>query len=253
MDIITLFFIAAVGLILGSFSSALIWRIPLKQDWVSQRSACPNCKNVLGFFDLIPVFSWLFSRGTCRYCGHGVSAIYPLLEIFCVVLCVGSWILLDSMVDRISMLVLMPFFISLVVIDLKKMILPNQLVFICFLIALGRFLYLCFLGEELFSFLFREYIAGAFLYAIIPLVLSVVLSKILKKETMGMGDVKLLFVLGFLLGLSQLPYIFILAGVIAILHGLYVQILMKSRLFPFGPSLIIAFYILFLVHGSHLI
>lgn len=69
------------GLIIGSFATALVYRLPRGLDWVSARSRCPSCGHVLGVPDLVPVFSWLFLRGRCRHCGTKIPARYPLIEL----------------------------------------------------------------------------------------------------------------------------------------------------------------------------
>ena len=79
-----------IGACLGSFSSALIWRLPRKIPWVYElhkgkkefvRSQCPSCKRALDSKDLIPIFSWLLQAGRCRTCQNKIGLIYPLLEI----------------------------------------------------------------------------------------------------------------------------------------------------------------------------
>lgn len=82
---------AAIGLCMGSFSSAIAYRVANKQSWIvdknvksgenkAARSACPSCDHQLSALDLIPVFSWVFLRGKCRYCKAKISARYPLIE-----------------------------------------------------------------------------------------------------------------------------------------------------------------------------
>lgn len=74
-----LFFV--VGTCLGSFATALMYRLPRKLDWVRDRSRCTSCNHVLGVRDLVPVLSWLLSKGKCRHCGASVSMRYPVTEI----------------------------------------------------------------------------------------------------------------------------------------------------------------------------
>src|SRR5689334_13592750 len=73
--------ITLVGLLVGSFLNVLIIRIPEKKPWANERSECPNCKHQLAAKDLVPVFSWLFLKGKCRYCQAPISKQYPLVEI----------------------------------------------------------------------------------------------------------------------------------------------------------------------------
>lgn len=74
-----LFFV--LGACLGSFLNVLIYRIPLKREWVRTPSSCPSCGHSLGALDLVPILSWVFLRGRCRYCRAPVSKKYPLVEL----------------------------------------------------------------------------------------------------------------------------------------------------------------------------
>lgn len=74
-----LFFV--VGLCVGSFVTALAYRLPRGENWVSARSRCTACNHALGAVDLVPVLSWVFLRGRCRHCGTRISARYPAIEL----------------------------------------------------------------------------------------------------------------------------------------------------------------------------
>lgn len=74
-----LFFI--LGLCIGSFVTALTYRIPRKLNWTTDRSRCTSCNHVLGVPDLVPVLSWLCLRGKCRHCSASIPARYPLIEL----------------------------------------------------------------------------------------------------------------------------------------------------------------------------
>ena|GEM_PF-1784848 len=70
-----------IGTLFGSFFTLATYRIPRKQDIVFKRSYCPNCKHELSFFDLIPILSYLFIGGKCKYCKQKISIRYPLFEL----------------------------------------------------------------------------------------------------------------------------------------------------------------------------
>ena len=74
------FCVFVIGTLFGSFFSLAIYRLPRKEDILVTRSYCPNCKHRLGFFDLIPVFSYLFRGAKCKYCSDPISPRYFLLE-----------------------------------------------------------------------------------------------------------------------------------------------------------------------------
>ena len=71
-----------IGIVMGSFFTLATYRIPLKQDITHTRSYCPNCNHRLNFLDLIPVLSYIFLKGKCRYCKQNISPRYILMELF---------------------------------------------------------------------------------------------------------------------------------------------------------------------------
>ena len=81
MDIILYIFMLAIGVVLGSFYTLAVYRIPLKQDITHTRSYCPKCNHRLNFWDLIPVLSYIFLGGKCRYCKEKISPRYFIIEI----------------------------------------------------------------------------------------------------------------------------------------------------------------------------
>ena len=82
MDLILYVLLFCMGALFGSFFTLAVYRIPLKQDITHTRSYCPNCNHKLGFWDMIPIFSYIFLRGKCRYCKEKIRIRYLLLEVF---------------------------------------------------------------------------------------------------------------------------------------------------------------------------
>lgn len=251
MFYIEIFTVICLGLVLGSFATALIYRVPKKLPWGAERSACPKCKTNLGALDLIPVLSWCLSGGKCRHCSNKISPRYPLTEIVSGVLCVLVYLVFGLNIYALFLMASVPFLIALCVIDLKHMILPNQLVFILMGIGCARLLYLFSLdGNFQAADLLTIYIAGAFAFGFLPWFLGFVLTKILKKNSLGFGDVKFFIVSGLWLGINALPYFMILSGTLAIVFALGWRMVFKQEVFPFGPALIVSFYSLLLLQGS---
>ena len=81
MDIFTYIVIFIIGTVFGSFFTLAVYRIPLHKDITHERSFCPNCNHRLEFLDLIPVLSYIFLGGKCRYCGKKIRIRYLILEI----------------------------------------------------------------------------------------------------------------------------------------------------------------------------
>ncbi|MBZ9752027.1 prepilin peptidase [Deinococcus sp. HMF7604] len=80
-DLLLVVFAGLLGLLVGSFSNVLIWRLPRGENIAFPPSHCPHCDHRLGVADLVPVFSWLALRGKCRYCGAPIKARYPVVEL----------------------------------------------------------------------------------------------------------------------------------------------------------------------------
>ena len=143
-----------------------------------------------------------------------------------------------------------PFLVALTMIDLKHMILPNQLVAI--ILALGACVFMLrAISAESLADIVANYAGGALLYCAIAWALSIIMKKLLKKDALGMGDVKFFFVSGLWLGTGALGSFCIIAGVAGTLMGVIWQKITGKAAFPFGPALIFSFYVILLLQGSY--
>ncbi|MCB9982096.1 MAG: prepilin peptidase [Rhodospirillales bacterium] len=246
---------AVLGLVLGSFSSALIHRIPEGQSVFAARarSACPHCDHTLGPLDLIPLFSWLLARGHCRYCDANIPLLYPVLELTAAIMAIAILMFYpaESLLQSLIALATLPFLLALLIIDIRHKILPNILVAIVFGLGLVNTGYALYLHPEGFEDIALAHLGGALVYAALAWGLAMIMAKILKKQALGMGDVKFFAVAGVWLGLGSLGAFCILSGFLGILFGAAWQKLKGEVLFPFGPALIVSFFILLLMNGSH--
>ena len=247
-------FVAVIGLCLGSFASALIYRVPIGMPWafVRSRSACPECGHLLGVRDLVPVFSWVFQSGKCRHCSKKISGLYPAIELVSAFLALYVFIFFaGSIVEKYIIIAALPFLMALMLIDIRHKILPDQLVAI--MAGLGVVYSVNgFLSAESYekqAFLF-SHIGGFFVYGLFSWFLGALMCKILKKEALGMGDIKFFAVAGLWLGIPNLGGFCILSGTLGVVLGLCWRHLTKDEVFPFGPALILAFFIILLLGGS---
>ena len=222
-----------LGAVFGSFLNCAAWRLSHGESVLRGRSHCTACGHVLGAGDLVPILSWLFLRGRCRYCGKKIPARYPLTEavfalltLLCLLrfdlswLCLRNWILLCCL-----------FCLSLT--DLECMIIPD----VCLIIAAavwGIFLPLSGMGWPA--------VRGGLLAGLIfgggLLGLSLLMDRILKRDSLGGGDIKLFAVLGLYLGIVGTLFM----TVLACLLGLLFAVLRRGRgggsePFPFGPAI----------------
>lgn len=178
MKAILYFLIFAMGTVFGSFSTLAIYRIPLKKNITTERSFCPNCNHKLGFFDLIPVLSYIFLGGKCRYCGKKIKPTYLIIELFMGFSAIGIFLSSHytfetlSVIDLITFLYQMIFVTTLVLIagiDKSKKKISKSVIFVGCLIGLAHIIYLYVLGNiELFSiYKYVIYFAIVFILAII--------------------------------------------------------------------------------------
>ncbi len=230
-----------LGLILGSFVNALVWRLHEGKDWVNDRSECPHCHHVLGPLDLIPVLSWVMLRGKCRYC-HKKIEDSPLVELALPALFVASYYFwpLDlagsSLVAFIFWLVFLVGFLALAAYDLRWYLLPNKMVFPLIALAVLQVLTMAILGGN------WRVILGAAAGAFVISGIFYLIFQLSNGTWIGGGDVKLGIVLGLLAGgviegfllLFAASVLGMLVSLPLILQG---KASRKTQL-PFGPLLI---------------
>lgn len=231
-----------LGLVFGSFASAMTYRIPRHVSWVSQRSACPSCGHALGFPDLIPLFSWVFLRGRCRHCRAAIGWRYPAIELATLALCLLVFGFYGFSWAALVLMAAMPFLVALAAIDLEYMILPDQLNII--LGALGL-VFVAVSGQPVLY----AVLAGVF-YAGLVFAVGWVLTKILKKDALGFGDVKFFAAAGIWLGIALLPVFLILSGVFGVGIGIVWKYILKKDIFPFGPALIASLVACMVFHAQ---
>jgi len=240
-------FIFLFGLAIGSFLNCLIYRLEKKKGFLKGRSFCPHCKHTLSWQDLIPVFSFLILKGKCRYCGKKISIQYPLVELATGILFVSLYLLLNSqnlLVTRYPLLItsfwllITSFLIVIFVYDFKHYLIPDKIIYPAIIIALiYRLIGIYYLPTSIYGYLFSAF-AGAGFFLVIVL--------LSRGKWMGIGDIKLAFLIGLLLGhpntLLALFLAFLIGAIIGVgLIGLKKKTI-KSEL-PFGPFLVIGTYL----------
>lgn len=238
--------VSFLGLALGSFASALVYRVPMGMPWwkPGQRSCCPECKSTLGPFSLVPILSYVLQKGCCSSCKARISIMYPLTELLVLSSCLGVFAVKGLTVYTLLIMFCMPFLVALLVIDWRMMILPDQLVLLCGVFGLLNFLAKYLTGTHHGVLPVTEYVLGAIIYAGFAWLLSVTMSRVLGKPAMGLGDVKFFAAAGIWLGVSQLSWFCILSGILGIVVALVWKLSGKGSVFPFGPALIASLYLL---------
>ena len=221
------------GLVVGSFMTVAVHRLPKGESVVSPRSRCPSCGAEIGARDNIPVLSWLLLRGRCRRCGERISVEYPLLELATAGLVVLAAIRYPNPWQAVlvgGLLALMP---GIALIDLRHRIIPNRLMYPSLVLFPVLIVVSWFVGEAADP---ARAGIGLLLYGGILFVVAVV------SGGMGMGDVKLAALIGLVLGSLGLRFVGVAAGAAVALGGLggLVALAMgrgRKSAIPFGPYL----------------
>lgn len=240
MQLLIIFYIALLGLVMGCFLNVCIYRIPEKQSIINPPSHCTSCGTRLKPLDLVPVFSYLFLRGRCRYCGKKVSARYPIVEGLTAAVFVLLYYRLSLSVEFIAAAFLSVLLIGIFFIDLDYKVIPNG--FILTGLAGGTALFICNIFREVSFYGDRAWynpvlgmVTGA---GALILVSFVGLLIYRTDEAMGMGDIKLLAVVGLFLGwrltIAGIFLAIIFAAVFSLALILMKKHNRKSRI-AFGP------------------
>jgi leader peptidase (prepilin peptidase)/N-methyltransferase len=234
--------VAVAGLAVGSFLNVVIYRLPRHESLVTPGSHCPGCGTAIKAYDNVPVLGWLVLRGHCRSCRTWISPRYPIVEATTAALAVSVVLVKHSTHDVALGLALIAVLVPVALIDYDHHIIPNKLMGPAAVVALaiGLATHPAGVPEQLIA----AVAAGGFL-----LIFAVAYPK-----GMGMGDVKLAFVLGLFLGRSVAVAMFT-----SVVLGTLVGVLVIARVgvgegrktaVPFGPFLAIGGVIALLVGPS---
>lgn len=214
------------GIVIGSFLNVVIYRVPKKENIVSTRSHCMNCGYQLKWYDLIPLFSWIFLGGKCRNCGERISVQYPMIEAANGILYLIVFWKYGMSVDSLLYCLLFSALLALSVIDFRTYEIPLGINI--FILALG----LIRVATD-FSHV-MDYGIG-FLCVSVFLLLVYLLTK---GRGIGGGDVKLMAVCGLVLGWKQILLAFLLGCIIgSVCHLLRMRFAGAERMLAMGPYL----------------
>ena len=241
-----------LGSLWGSFSNVCIYRLPNSGNVAKGRSFCPDCKNKIKWFDNIPFFSYLFLKGKCRQCSKPISFQYFIVELLTAISFVLIFHIYGVSITTLLLLILSIFFIIIFFIDLKHFIIPNvltfPLMFIGFLKSFDPNL-----NQTIFPNYINSLIGGLFGYSIIWLIIFFY-KKVRKKDGMGLGDAKLMAVIGFWFGWISIPFTIFISSTVAlviVIPSLINQSRKMSSEIPFGPYIIIG-CILYLIFANQI-
>lgn len=230
-----------LGACMGSFLNCAAIRTGSGESFLRGRSHCMNCGHELRAPDLIPVLSWVFLRGKCRYCGAKVSGRYPLVEVIFALVCLACLLRFDLTILALRNFIFLSVLFYLTLTDIETMIIPDK----CHIILALAWIAsapLLLSGREVLM-----HVAAGVVFGGGILLVSLLMDRILGRESMGGGDIKLLAVVGLYFGFIGTLFVMILSCIMGLIFNV-----MRGRRgsedaeagsgkeFPFGPWIAIA-------------
>ena len=238
-------FIAIIGLCIGSFLNVCIYRIPREESISFPPSHCTNCEHRLQWYELIPVFSYIFLKGKCKNCKEKISIQYPLIELTNAVLYVLVFLKYQYSLDTIKFMVLVSFLIVIGVIDLKTKFVYNSTMILMGIVAV---IFLITDYAKLKSFPMDNILGGILGLVIIGLIVFIT-------RGMGEGDIEIAAISGLFLGLKGEVFMLFFAVILGGIAGAIILIVKRKSgktEMPFGPFLATA-AIIAIFYGNFII
>jgi leader peptidase (prepilin peptidase)/N-methyltransferase len=230
------------GLCFGSFMNVCIYRLPESKSLIKPGSMCPQCGRAIAFYDNIPVISFLLLRGRCRHCGTPITWRYPLVELLGGLAALAAVTKFGLSLPALVYFIFIAVLIVVTFIDIDHRIIPDVITLPGIVLALAASFLLPRVG-------FTDALLGIALGGGSLLAVAAIYRLITKNEGMGMGDVKLLAMIGALIGWKGVIFTIFIGSLTGSLVGFVLVLAQKRKdlklAVPFGPflSLGAAFYI----------
>ena len=234
------------GLIFGSFYNVVGYRLPNKLSIAFPPSHCVNCNHKLRFYELIPVISYVFLKGKCKECKNKISIIYPLFELTTGVLFLMSYMVFGISINFFISITFISVLIIITISDIRNYIIPDEILVVGgILIVLELIINSLMNDMNIIKDVAIPILNGAGAFAILYL-FKVLGDVLFKKESLGGGDIKLMFVIGLVLGFDMSMVVIFMAAFIALPLSVYALAKNNKNVLPFGPYLSIASIIVLL-------
>lgn len=200
-----------LGLLFGSFFNVCIYRIPIEESIAFPPSHCTNCGNKLKPFDLVPVISYLFLKGRCRYCRENISIRYPMIELFTALIWLSIYVVYGYSILTIKYIFLFSciLIIGMIDYDTQEVYFSTSLVGIIggiIFIIIEIFMYKAITMP--YGYILKDYILGG----LIPAAIIAIIAFLTKG--MGWGDVEIMFMCGLFLGIRKSLLLMVLSFIV---------------------------------------
>lgn len=234
---IIIFFI--FGSLVGSFLTVIGLRLPKNENFTTTQSHCDSCGHVLHLYEMIPIISYVIQRGRCRYCKAKIDILSTFVELFTGVLFALAFYIFGISYQLLIALGIVCLLMTVVVSDITYLVIPDELLVFFSL----YFIIFQILDIGLFGAL-KHVLTGALLFGMMYLIMLIG-NKTLKKESLGGGDIKMMFVFGLVLDPLLGTLSIFLGSVIALPISLILLHKQQEKVIPFGPFLLIALTLIY--------
>ncbi len=225
-------YVTLLGLMLGSFMNVCIYRLPRGLSPVRPRSGCPNCGHLLAWYENVPVLSYLVLRGRCRKCRVPISPMYPVIEAFTGAVFLAGYLWYGPSALLVVRLAFAWAMIALFVIDYQHQILPNVITIPGIVLGIVANV---LAGPGWIASIVGAAVGAGTLYAI-----AEIYYRVRHEEGLGMGDVKMLGMIGAFLGWKLVLLTLVISSFLGSIIGVFVLVSRKESLkyaMPFGTFL----------------
>ena len=241
-------FIFILGLCIGSFLNVCIYRLPASQSIAHPGSRCPKCGTSIAFYDNIPVISYLWLKGHCRYCRVKIPMRYPIVELLGGLFALSTFLKFGLTLQSLVYFAFIACLLVVTFIDLDHRIIPD-------IITLPGIPIFFAASFAVTSVAFKDALLGILIGGGSLFFVAWTYSLITKKEGMGGGDIKLLAMMGALMGWQGVLFTIFVSSLVGTLSGLAVMVQSRKGMklaVPFGPFLAIG-GITYIFFGTQLI
>lgn len=239
MSIVYLIIFFIFGSLMGSFLTVIGLRLPKKENFVTTHSHCDRCGHVLKLSEMIPVVSFLIQKGKCRYCHKKIDILSTYIEIFTAFLYAVAYYAFGFSYELLIALGIVSLLMIIVVTDLTYLIIPDEvLIFFSIYFIIIQILNLGIKGAII------SILSGIFLFGVLYIIM-IIGNKILKKECLGGGDIKMMFIFGLILDPLLGVFSIFLGSLIALPISLLLLYKQNERVIPFGPFLLIGLSLIY--------
>ncbi len=259
-----IFLVILIGLCVGSFLNVCIYRLPKEMSIIKPASHCPSCNKKIAIYDNIPVLSYIILLGKCRNCRERIAIHYPIVEILTAVLFAMIYSQFNFTIDFFMFMFFFCILIMVAFIDLKYHAIPAYLCFIGLIVGLVVQLIKSFWMVNNYMgnvrhlpivWSFKGMIVGfglTYLFKFFGDMFVSLYLQITKKdsiegeqESLGLGDVDFMGMVGVFMGIQGAVLVFFMAPFLALAYAIFAIIFKKSHLIPYLPYLSLAAIIAF--------